>query len=180
MHCAQPASPATSAASPAKARSDRIPGRRARSARWFGTVHPAERAQWHGMLTHIAQDRGVEARLGRLQVQRKVWPLALIAFDRAHRAQHRGSVLGAQPRHRLRQGAAEGGCGMSGRRSAWKNLPDGTTVRRKPVQGQWCPRPLELLENPAYRILARSAHGAVPNRSSRCGTTAGVTTGSSR
>ena len=47
---------------------------------------------------------------------------------------------------------------MSGRRSAWKNLPDGTTVRRKPVQGQWCPRPLELLESSAYRILSRAAH----------------------
>ena len=33
----------------AKARSDRIPGRRARSARWFGTVHPARACAmaWH-------------------------------------------------------------------------------------------------------------------------------------
>jgi hypothetical protein len=43
--------------------------------------------------------------------------------------------------------------------SAWKNPPDGKTERRdKMASGQWCARPLELLESPAYKVLSRGAH----------------------
>jgi hypothetical protein len=50
---------------------------------------------------------------------------------------------------------------MSGKRSVWKNTPEGKTVRRN-IVAQWHhSRPKELLESPALRILSRAAHLAL-------------------
>ena len=46
--------------------------------------------------------------------------------------------------------------------SVWKNPPDGKTERRNKMEsGQWCARPLDLLESPAYKVLSRAAHQVV-------------------
>jgi hypothetical protein len=43
--------------------------------------------------------------------------------------------------------------------SVYKNPPDGKTERRnKMASNQWCARPLDLLESPAYKVLSRGAH----------------------
>jgi hypothetical protein len=43
--------------------------------------------------------------------------------------------------------------------SVYKNPPDGITERRNKIgSNQWCARPLELLESPAYKVLSRAAH----------------------
>jgi hypothetical protein len=63
-----------------------------------------------------------------------------------------------QPRHRLRQGQAEGRRGMSRKRSVWKNTPEGRTVRRNITAEHFTSRPVELLESPALRVLSRHAH----------------------
>jgi hypothetical protein len=50
---------------------------------------------------------------------------------------------------------------MSKKRSAWRNRPDGVTVRRNIVSQWFSSRPKELLESPALRILSRAAHLAL-------------------
>jgi hypothetical protein len=46
--------------------------------------------------------------------------------------------------------------------SVWKNPPDGKTERRNKMgSNQWCARPLDLLESPAYMVLSRGAHQVV-------------------
>jgi hypothetical protein len=43
--------------------------------------------------------------------------------------------------------------------SAYKNPPDGKTEHRNKMGSlQWCARPLDLLESPAYQVLSRGAH----------------------
>ena len=42
--------------------------------------------------------------------------------------------------------------------SAWKNTPEGKTVRRNKITGQWAWLPREALESPAYRALSLSGH----------------------
>jgi hypothetical protein len=43
--------------------------------------------------------------------------------------------------------------------SVYKNPPDGNTEHRNKMGStQWCARPLELLESPAYKVLSRAAH----------------------
>ena len=42
--------------------------------------------------------------------------------------------------------------------SVWKNRPDGRTVRRNKISGQWTWWNREALESPAYRALSLSAH----------------------
>jgi hypothetical protein len=63
--------------------------------------------------------------------------------------------MGAQPRHRLRQGKGEGQGGMS----KWKNRSDGKTVRRRQIEvKQWAWLSIEAMESPAYRALSLSGH----------------------
>jgi hypothetical protein len=45
-----------------------------------------------------------------------------------------------------------------GKGSAWKNTPEGKTVRRNKITGQWAWLPREALESPAYRALSLSGH----------------------
>lgn len=42
--------------------------------------------------------------------------------------------------------------------SVWKNRPDGRTVRRNKIAGQWAWLPREALKSPAYRALSLSGH----------------------
>ena len=46
---------------------------------------------------------------------------------------------------------------MSGKRSAWKLRPDGKTVRRNKISGQFAWQLIEMLESPAWRVLTLSA-----------------------
>jgi hypothetical protein len=41
--------------------------------------------------------------------------------------------------------------------SVWKNLPNGKTVRRNRISGQWSAYLIEMLQSPAYRVLSLSA-----------------------
>jgi hypothetical protein len=50
---------------------------------------------------------------------------------------------------------------MSNRRSKWKNLPDGRTVRRNQIAGPWTWWTIEALESPAFRVLSLSAHRVI-------------------
>jgi hypothetical protein len=42
--------------------------------------------------------------------------------------------------------------------SMWRNRPDGKTVRRNKIAGQWAWLPREAIESPAYRALSLSGH----------------------
>jgi hypothetical protein len=63
--------------------------------------------------------------------------------------------MGAQPRHRLRQGKGEGQGGMS----AWKRRSDGKTVPRKKIGAQqWAWLDVKAVESPAFQALSLSGH----------------------
>jgi hypothetical protein len=47
---------------------------------------------------------------------------------------------------------------MSKKRGAWRNRPDGRTVRRNSVAAQFQSRPVDLIASPAMRVLSRAAH----------------------
>lgn len=47
------------------------------------------------------------------------------------------------------------------KRSVWKNRPDGRTVRRNKISGQFSWLPVEMLESPAYRVMSLSARRVV-------------------
>ena len=44
------------------------------------------------------------------------------------------------------------------RGGVWKNTPEGKTIRRNKITGQWAWLPREALESPAYRALSLSGH----------------------
>lgn len=44
------------------------------------------------------------------------------------------------------------------KRTVWKNGPDGKTIRRNKISGQFAYQLIEMLELPAWRILSLSAH----------------------
>ena len=69
--------------------------------------------------------------------------------------------LGPISQHRLGEGSGEGGCGVSGKRSVWKQRPDGKTVRRNSIAQHFASRPVELLESPVLRILSQYGHLAL-------------------
>jgi hypothetical protein len=46
---------------------------------------------------------------------------------------------------------------VSGKRSVWKRRPDGKTVRRNKISGQFAYQLIEMLESPAWRVLSLSA-----------------------
>lgn len=46
---------------------------------------------------------------------------------------------------------------MSGKRGVWKLRPDGKTVRRNKISGQFAWQLVEMLESPAWRVLSLSA-----------------------
>lgn len=50
---------------------------------------------------------------------------------------------------------------MSKKRSVWKNTPEGKTVRRNSVATHYGPRPMELMESFAIRVLSRAVHLAL-------------------
>jgi hypothetical protein len=50
---------------------------------------------------------------------------------------------------------------MSSKRSVWKIGPDGRTVRRNQIAGQWTWWTIEAMESPTYRALSLSAHRVI-------------------
>jgi hypothetical protein len=47
------------------------------------------------------------------------------------------------------------------KRTVWKNRPDGRTVRRNKIAGQWTWWTIEAMESPAYRVVSLSARRVV-------------------
>ena len=85
----------------------------------------------------------LQARMERAQVQGKIRRLAALGRTAtAHRTNTRGPLVGALAADCLREVEERG-----------MKAP-----RKNRISGQWSPRPIKMLESPAYRALSLSAH----------------------